>query len=65
LPVVIVMRTAQYGATDDLLPPGWLSPSHWLAPDPLSNPLVRSRMVDAFLVDLHLAMGVSLAQGQT
>jgi hypothetical protein len=64
LPVVVVMQTAQHGARDELSNRLWLGPSHWLARHTLPNTLVGSRVVEVFLVLLHHAMQVSLAQEQ-
>jgi len=57
-----VVQAAQYGASDDLFAPRWLSPLQQLTWDSLPNTLVGSRVVEVGLVLLHCLMEMALAQ---
>ena len=64
LPAVVVMQPVQHRARDEVSSPLWLGPSHWLARPTLPNTLAGSRLIEVFLVLLHHARKVSLAQVQ-
>ena len=62
LSVIIVMQTTQDWARDYLPNHLWLCLWHRLARDSLPNSLVGPRMVEVFLVLLHYAIQVPLAE---
>jgi hypothetical protein len=64
LPAVVVMKTTQYGARDELPNHLWLGPWHLLAWDSLSNTLVGPGVVEAPLILFHCPVQMPLAQEQ-